>query len=208
MPTDLLDRLASLRDAAAALPVDVAGIRRLSDDELVRWGSLAAGLQQSAGIQLALVAGEIARRSATHLGHDGLAQRGGFRTAEALVRDALGTTARDASTAVRVGRVLVDTVPAADPLTGTIDAPTHPWLRDVAAALVAGALSVAEADAIRAGLGSPGVGVDEVALTDAAGQLCAEAAAHDPDSLFRRSRQLRDDIDDAGVAERERARRE
>lgn len=45
-------------------------------------------------------------------------------------------------------------------------------------------------------------------LADAAAELCREAAGFDPDRLRRRARELRDELDEAGIADRERARRE
>jgi hypothetical protein len=208
MPTPLLAQLAQVRDALRAVPVDVAGVRELSDDEVLEYARLSAELEAASTTQVTLSAGELARRSAPELGHDGLAQKGGFRTPEALVRATTGATGRDAVTAVRVGRVLVDSDLPADPITGELLPAAEPWLRAVAAGLVEGSVSVAAADAIRAGLGTPDASLAASALAEAAAVLCAEAATLDADALLRRARQLRDEIDTAGVAEREAAQRD
>jgi hypothetical protein len=113
-----------------------------------------------------MIAGEIASRSRPEAGHAGLAQQEGFRTAEALVQHATGSTAREAATLVRVGAmirdsmiqglILQDSTAASTDETG---APAHPvaepWLVPVGAAVASGTLSVAAAEAIRGGLGVP-----------------------------------------------------
>jgi hypothetical protein len=109
---------------------------------------------------------------------------------------------------VRVGRLLRDAASAPDPITGKPAVPSQPWLQPVAAAITTGSLPIASADAIRTGLGEPGEGVTVAALTHAAASLCAEATALDADRIFRRARELRDELDAAGIADRERERRD
>ena len=87
-------------------------------------------------------------------------------------------------------------------------AETHPWLRSVAAAVADGSVSTDAADAIRAGLGAPSEGVSAELLADAAARLGEEAAALDADRIFIRARDVRDDLDAAGIVDRERAARE
>ncbi len=179
--------------AIETVPLSVDGYGDLVDSELLALSREASRVRQLADAHIAVIAGEIARRSARELGSSGLAQRLGLRTADELVRVTNGSTSREAMAAVRVGRVIVT--------------PEQPWLAPVSRAVVDGSLPVASADAIRAGLGSPTAGVSEAVLTDAAAQLCADVAALDPDRLQRRARELRDQLDEAGVAEREAARR-
>src|SRR5690606_34398078 len=93
----------------------------------------------------------IAERSARERGYSGLAQRLGARTPERLVQQLTGVSLREAGSLVRVGELMA--TPAPD------QPPAAPWLEDVAAAVGVGALSVAAADAIRAGLGEPCDGV-------------------------------------------------
>ncbi|MGN6325219.1 DUF222 domain-containing protein [Pseudolysinimonas sp.] len=125
--------------------------------------------------ELAAVAAEIAHRSRRELGHEGLAQRLGARTAERLVQQVARVSAHDAGVMVRVGG-----------LSGP-----------VAAAVSAGSLSLDAADVIRA--------VQTPALEE---QLIRDAGSLPPDRLAAHARRLRDDLDRAGVAEREAELRE
>lgn len=184
-------------EALEAVPRSVAMMGALSDESLLRQVEVAATLQRLASTHAALLAGEVARRSDRSLGHSGLAQRTGFRTPEELVRVTTGSTKQQASQAVRVGALAHD---AASP------APQHPWLRPVSAALVDATLSSSAADAIRAGLGEPSASVPAAALERAAARLCALGI--DADQLYRRARDERDALDEAGIAEREAALRD
>ncbi len=92
---------------------------------------------------------------------------------------------------------------------------TEPWLAAVGKAVATGALSVAGAEAIRTGLGKPGPGVTTEDLTAAATRLvataaesaCSPGAALDAEGMLRLARAARDDLDAAGIVERERQRR-
>jgi len=187
---------ASVTEALGALesvPRSPESFVSLSDSELLDLLRLASRERQLADTHAALIAGEISRRSAPELGSDGMAHRLGLRTPEEVVRVTNRTTARDAAEAVRVGRIVVDE--------------TDPWLGPVSRSILSGSLPVASADAIRSGLGAPTATLTETMLTDAAAQLCTEAGGLDPDRLQRRARQLRDELDESGIAERENARR-
>ena len=202
--SDLIARLAVAADALEAVPNDVEVYRSLSDeglDEVIRG---IAGLNRIVDSRGAIVAGEVARRSAPGLGHEGLAQRTGHRTAIELVRVMTGASAREAATAVEAGLLVQQTVP--DVATGEVFG-DRPWLLPVGHAVAAGTVSPAAADAIRNGLGSPSEAVSSAELTIAAQQLCDEAAVLDADRLFRRARELRDLLDESGIADRERQRR-
>jgi hypothetical protein len=198
--------------ALAAVSKNVADFQSADDAALVELGRLAAREKQLAEAHLALVAGEIAARSTREMGHSGLAQREGFRNPEEFVRVTTGSTGRDAITAVRVGRLVREaaTDGDVDPATGEQFQAAEPWLVAVAEAVGAGRLSVGAADAIRAGLGAPSDSVDAFALAGAARQLCAEAligaeaASLDVDRLLKRASELRDELDEAGIADRER----
>ncbi len=187
---------ASAMTAVAMLSRDASTYRVLGDDALLVAASQSAALQRLIGATAAAIAGEIARRSAVSLGHDGLAQRTGHRTAIELVRVTTGLSGRDAATSVRVGTMLHS---AADP---------HSWLHPVGQALGQGTLSVGAADSIRAGLGEPSARVPEDALAVATERLCAESATLDAARLFRRAREIRAELDDASIAERESERRD
>ena len=185
--------------ALERVPRSPAELSTLPDAAVLELASTAAAMQRLVGTHSALIAGEIGRRSARDLGHSGLAQRAGYRTPEELVRVTTGSTAREAFSAVRVGTLALDSSSAS---------PTQPWLTSVSAALVAGALSPAAAEAIRSGLGAPSANVPATALAEAAIALCRHATTLDADRIFRRARELRDELDEAGIADRETARRE
>ena len=188
----------------------MASYRTLTDEALLEFARISAVQQRLIGATAAVIAGEIARRSAVSLGSAGLAQRTGHRTAIELVRATTGSTGREAAAAVRVGALTQDAADAGstDPATGELLSSTHPWLHVLAHALAAGELSVAATEAIRAGLGKPSASVSESELAGAVEVLCREAQILDADRVFRRARELRDQFDEAGIADREAARRE
>ena len=84
--------------------------------------------------------------------------------------------------------------------------PTEPWLRAVGLAVTAGTLSAAAADAIRTELGSPSDSMPASTLATTAEHLCVEATTPDVDRLTFLARQLRDQIDETGIADRENQR--
>jgi len=206
MTTTLASQLGNAVAALAAVACSVADIQSTDDAELVTLSRLAAREKQLAEAHLALIAGEIAARSTREMGHSGLAQRSGFRSAEELLKTTTGATGREAVTAVRVGRMVREAAASgqADPVSGQMFEASEPWLASVAAAVSSGSLSVGAADAIRTGLGQPTENVSSAALAGAAATLCGLAATLDVDRLLRRARELRDDLDEAGIADRER----
>jgi hypothetical protein len=196
----------AVAEAIAALgriPTEVLLYRGLDDSTLLELMRLSAVERQLVDAHASVLAGEVARRSAPELGYAGLAQRSGHRTPAELVRVTTKATLREAVSAVRVGQLVHDANPVADFATGERPAPVEPWLAPVSAAVVAGALSVAAADAIRTGLGRPADGVTPALLRDAATHLCTTALAMDPDRLLRAARQMRDELNAAGIADRE-----
>ncbi|QEO09523.1 HNH endonuclease signature motif containing protein [Protaetiibacter larvae] len=205
--------------------VDADTLRHADDAELLQFAEVFAAQERQVRAQSALVAGEIARRSRPELGFGGLARKLGHRTAEELVRVTTGSTLSDAKRTVQVGTLLVeaadaDAVPAADPVTGEVTQtrPTVPWMVPVAHAVRSGTISVEKADAIRRGLGKPDPftgdpeqdagRITTETLTAAAATLAGEAPSLDADRLLKRAMELRDELDLAGVAVRERRRRD
>ena len=187
--------LAAVRSAAMTLPSSVAAVQPLSDGRLLSLQTQLADARRLLDAASSLVAGEIGFRSRPELGYDGLAQRSGFRTAEKLVQHTTQSTARDAAGLVSVGTLVHEAV---------APEPALPWLVSVGVAVASGSLSVAAAQAIRDGVGTPSEAVSSDQLTDVVRLLVIEAPVLDVDALFRRARQLRDDLDAAGVADRER----
>jgi len=206
MSTALAAQFATAVTALGAVSCAVTDFQATDDATLVSLSKLAAREKQLAEAHLALIAGEIAARSTRELGHAGLAQREGFRSTEELLKTTTGVGGREAVTAVRVGRLVREAATdlGADPATGAPIEAAEPWLACVAAAVAAGALSVGAADAIRTGLGQPTDNVSVSSLASAAASLCDLAPTPDVDRLLRRARQLRDDLDEAGIADRER----
>lgn len=82
-----------------------------------------------------------------------------------------------------------------------------PWLASAIDAVTQGAISLEAADAIRSGLGEPSTHVTTDALAGAARRLTAEASSLAVERLAARAREVRDELDAAGVAEREAERR-
>jgi hypothetical protein len=199
---------ARLLDAAPAA-------RELDDAGLLAAQRRVAEARRQIDACAAVLAGEVVRRSHRDSGLGGLARKEGFRTPEALIRHTTGTSSREATTLVRAGSMLNDAelVASGDATTdgGTgsgVRTVAEPWLVSVGAAVAAGELSPASAEAIRSGLGEPGPGVDVTALAGAAARILAAASGLDTDRLFRAARDARDALDALGIAERERARRE
>ncbi|MEO8094412.1 MAG: DUF222 domain-containing protein [Pseudolysinimonas sp.] len=221
MPTSA-DTYTALADVSAAFtPPPATG---LSDNDLMDTQRSLAEIRRRVDAAAAVITAEIALRSRRELGYSGLAQRFGARTPELLVQHLTGFTAREAQSLVRVGALMAAS-PSADP-----DAPVPPtWLRDVAAAVVTGQLSIDAADAIRSGLGEPDSpdsadgapdgAVTAAALADAAATLLREAAglttgalttgtALTVERLAARARDLRNELDLARVQQRENDLRE
>jgi hypothetical protein len=192
MPT-LLDRHDSALAAVRALGVDAVGLSALTDDQFLQLTRLSGEVSRAASANAALIAGEVHRRSAPALGSAGLAQAAGYRTPQELMRAITGSTKSEAARAIAVGRMA----------TGSDE---RPWLAPVGSAVAAGRLSASAAQAIANGLAGAAVTVDE--LGAAAAQLCDEAQSLDPDRLFLRARELRDELDEAGIADREAMLRE
>jgi hypothetical protein len=188
-------------------------VAHLTDEALMQAQRTLAEIGRRVGASSALVAAQIAHRSRRDLGHEGLAQRLGARTPEILVQRLTETSAGEARSLVRVGRLLEtevqDAVAAPGPArTYAVD--EAPWLSEVAAAVIGGHLSIERADVIRACLGSlePDTSpTDAVRLRDglatAADVLLRESPSLTVERLAERARSLRADIDDAFVRDRE-----
>ena len=195
--------LAVTLSAASELPTRVDAVRPLPDDHLLAAQRTLAETRRALDAAASLVAGEIDHRSRRELGYGGLAARTGHRSAEKLVQHTTGSTAREAVSLVSVGR-LVHEAEAVDTGAALPSELGSPWLVAVGAAVSAGELSVEAARAIRVGLGEPTEHVSMEMLVEAVDLLLAEAPALDADRLRLAARDLRDQFDAAGVADRER----
>lgn len=172
---------------------DLQGIEGASDLELIAAMKAWAQTRRIVDAGLATLAGVVATRSSVELGYDGLAQRAGARTADALVSQLTGTTGVEARSMTTVGSMLGS---------------PEPWLAGVATAVTAGELSIGSAAAIRTGLGAPSPTVAADDLADAAHSLLTTAGSLPPEKVARHARELRDELDEAGVADRETALRD
>ncbi len=194
MPSTLESHFETAVAALEAIPTDAVAYSQLTDASLLRLTDFMGRLQRAIGADSALISGEVDRRSAAHLGHSGLAQSAGFRTPEELIRSATGGSARDAAQAVSVGRLAHGDE-------------QRPWLAPVGAAVTDEHLPLAAAQSIGVGLGLPTSSVPTDVLAAAAQQLCDEARTLDADRLLRRARDLRNELDAAGIPLREEERR-
>lgn len=206
------------RSSCGSLELDIDAVTSLDDASLLAAQAVLAQIRRAVDACSSLVAGEIGHRSRRDLGYSGLAQREGFRTAEALVQHKTGSTARDASTLVNVGTLVHDSMQKQSGANSagsadSTDEMREPWLAAVGAAVTRGTLSIEAAAAIRSGLGepTPGTAGPGVTIDDLAGSvrvLLTEAPGLHADRMFKRARELRDDLDADLIADRERAMHE
>ncbi|MDP9028094.1 MAG: HNH endonuclease [Actinomycetota bacterium] len=162
-------------------------VRALSDADLMDAQRGTAQTRRQVDAMAALLASEVAYRSRRELGYEGLAQKSGARTPEALVQQLTGATARESQTMVRVGELIGGSTP----------------LALVGVAVLNGTVTLGAAEAIRAGLGAldPDVPVDLV--TEAAQELLTQAGTLTVERLAGRARDAAAAIDDERVADRE-----
>lgn len=172
-----------------------------SDDGLLELQRSLADSTRLLETAAAALAAEVAHRSRRELGYDGLAQKRGVRTPEALVQAVTGSSSADARRLVRVGTLVARN-------SGLFEEPSEPWLADVLSAAGAGAVSAEVVDAIRGGLGSPSSAISPDALADAASWLLAQAGTVSVEQVAALARERRDDLDATGVALREQELRE
>jgi 5-methylcytosine-specific restriction protein A len=200
--------LTSLRETwAGALPAfgsaaaDVSGeVASMSDAGLLSATDALARLLRDAEAVLARVAGEVARRSPSDLGKEGLAKKQGFQNPADLVAAATGGAVAAASRIVSVGKATAPRVS----LTGEVLPPAHPH---VAAGIAAGRISVDAASAITTMLDRVAPRADP-AMAEAIEEILAERAFGLPLTLLLRMvREAEARLDQDGLAPREEAMR-
>jgi hypothetical protein len=197
-------------DAVARLGDSPAAFAPLPKQDLLDALHAIADLRQCCDTFTAWIAGELDRRSSTDLGSAGLAQQEGYRTPHAMVEAVTGVTKGGAVSIIEVGKMLAETdaVETLQREHPELPAPPTPWHAPIAHAVTEGRISIAQADAIRAGLGLPTNAVPAESLGEAAAELVEDGTALTAGQLHRRARQLRDDLDDTEVADREKAQLE
>ncbi|HEY8913683.1 HNH endonuclease signature motif containing protein [Lacisediminihabitans sp.] len=215
---EALIRTAAGVAALGGISVDIAP---LTDTELRAASELVGSLLGFGNRYAAMIAGETAHRSRPELGHSGMAATAGFLSAAQMVQATQGVSHRDAMKLIEVG-TLIARAEAVTPDSPSPDEPstTEPsaaqrsdpdseaplWQRPLVAALNSGALSIDGADSIRRALGEVDAAVTAAQLSAAADELIAGAAGVTPEALSRRARQLRDRLDEEGIARREKQR--
>lgn len=173
---------------------DLGDLRARTDSDLMQLARHLAASRRRVDAATAQVAAEFARRSDRSLGYEGLAQKLGARTPERLVSKLTGVSVPEARSMVSAGETMAEAGEA--------------WLDAVGAGVAQGDLSVGAAAAIREGLGRPNVDVDAAELAEAARRLAVDATTMSPAEAARAARATRDELDAAGVADREAALRE
>ena len=133
----LVAAFASVVSALEAVPPEVSQYRGLPEAALLALNSMGAACQRLLDSKLALVAGEIAHRSAPELGSQGLAQRNGHKTPAQFITMTTGSSRRAATTAVQVGVLMHEAATAGhlDETTGEVCTPERPWLAAVTTAV-------------------------------------------------------------------------
>lgn len=201
MPT-ITAYLATLGDTAT--PFAVPRVEGFADAELLDGQRTLAELRRRVDAVAAAFAGEIAHRSRRELGHAGLAQSNGERSAEDLIAKVTAGSRREAHTLVKAAELL-PTPPRAD---APVTPPAPRWQTVIGDAVVSAAISVAAADTIRTRLGAAADGATDDDLTAAAQALLAAAPGLTIENLAIRAARARDELDLAGIAARENALRD
>lgn len=176
------------------LVIEVAGVpdvTALADSELLALQRSYGAARRQVDAGSSVLAAEVARRSHHDLGYSGLAQRQGARTPEKLIASVTGLSVPESRAMIAAGA-------AAD----------APWMGEVTSALQQGDVSVGATAAILAGLGTPSADVDADALLEAAREVLEDSGTLPPEQVARRAREKRDELDEAGVLDREKALRD
>ncbi len=196
-----------------SVPLALPRVEGMHDHELLDAQRAVAEVQRRVSAISAALAGEIAHRSRRELGHGGLAASRGQRTAEGLISQLTGGSTREARTLVKAGELLPTAASRSDA------SPVAGWLAAIGDAVASASISPEAADVIRTRLAATRAGRDAACgrpadaaalgeLTRAAQRLVADAPRLTIEQLTLRSGQARDELDLAGVAEREREQHE
>jgi hypothetical protein len=220
-PGILSDSLVAAVEAVEHLGACSTDYDALSDTELLAGQRELARLAKLVETRQAWMAKALAHRSRPELGQQGLARQQGFLSPDELIQNMTGATRKDARKLVDVGLMLANTE-AADAAAGLGEAdgpdvpsgllpdrtPTEaaplPWYAPISRAAATGVLSVAAAHAIRTGLGDIDTVVTTEKLANAVTTLLEDATTMGVDQLLKHSRRMRDTLDEAGIAVRER----
>jgi hypothetical protein len=209
--TDMRERIDTL-DSQVGMDVEgpqlLALVRGLDTEAVVEAVEHAAAIKHDAERIIAVGAAILAERSTRDLGQSGAAAVRGHATPVSLVQSISGGTRADAVRAVRIGGALLEGAGEAEE--SSIFGVVVAWHEPLDRAMLSGALTPAQHDAILRGLGEPPVGAASMASVDdacsvwtlAAVQLIGEAPGIEVEELARRARQVRDALDPIGTEER------
>lgn len=206
------EAVTDLVTAIGSLPTSSPALRELPDDSLLAIHGQLADARRMLEIRLAGVAGEIAARSTRDDGYAGLVQRKGFGSTQKFIQQTTGSTPRDAARQVRIGVMMNEHPGDVGPDDGPLSAapPAKPWLVGAIGAAQAGWLSAEALDAFERGLGGVTESISAEALMRAAEVLlstlqASHDAGHPADErqVFSLARSMREELDDALIAERE-----
>ncbi|TFD27603.1 DUF222 domain-containing protein [Cryobacterium cryoconiti] len=213
--TTTADDLRTATDAVARLGSSCADYEALPDAEVLAGQRQIAAARRLLDARSAWMAATIARRSRPELGHSGLAAQQGFLSPEALIQTVTGSTKNDAFKLVAVGTMMADAEAAEKLVEAAVESPDSdpgvvaafeakvPWQAPIARAVTDGSLSVDAAESIRSGLGQIDAAVTADKLGTALKSLLIEAASLNVDQVFKLARRMRDQLDEAGIAARE-----
>ncbi|HSP53608.1 MAG TPA: DUF222 domain-containing protein [Cryobacterium sp.] len=213
--TNLAEDLRQATDAVARLGSSSADYEALPDAALLAGQKQIAAARRLLDTHSAWMAATIARRSRPELGHSGLAAQQGFLSPEAMIQNWTGSSRGDAYKLVAVGTMMAETEAAEKLVEAALSSPDAdaaevaefeakvPWQAPIARAVTAGTLSVDAAESIRAGLGQIDAAVTAEKLGAALEALLTEASTLNSDGVFKRARRMRDQLDEAGIAARE-----
>ena len=197
-PTGAVITATGILSAAAVTAAEVAA---LDEAGLLQLQAALSAHRRVIDSFAGLAAGEIAHRSRRDLGYAGLAQSNGFRSAEDFIQSVSGTTKAEAGKLVHVGSMMLAAAAPTDD-----DSPL--WSAPLAAALSRGGVSLDAIESILRGLGEPDAAITPPQLQAAAERLLADSLNLDADQLYRRARALRNELDEQGIARREKQRRD
>ncbi|TFD03323.1 DUF222 domain-containing protein [Cryobacterium sandaracinum] len=213
--TNLAEDLRQAADAVALLGSSCADFAALPDAEVLAGQKRIASIRRLVDTYAAWMAATIAERSRPELGHSGLAAQQGYLSPEALIQNSTGSSKGDAYKLVAVGTMMADAEAADRLVEAALSSPDRdaaevaefeakvPWQAPIARAVTAGTLSVDAAEAIRAGLGQVDAAVTAEKLGVALAALLTEASSLNADQVFKQARRMRDRLDEAGIAARE-----
>ena len=213
--TNLAEELRRAADAVALLGSSSADLAALPDVDALAGQKRIAAARRLLDTYSVWMAATIAQRSRPELGHAGLAAQQGFLSPEALIQKWTGSSKGDAYKLVAVGTMMADAEAAEKLVEAALSAPDPdatevaefvarvPWQAPIARAVTAGTLSVDAAESIRAGLGQIDAAVTAEKLGAALAALLAEVSSLNADEVFKRARRMRDHLDEAGIAARE-----